>query len=533
MNSHYIIVGSGPSGAMAAQTLVEAGMDVLMLDVGDKDEKYQQLVADTDFITIRQTDNNQHRFFLGDDFEAMPWEDIKVGAQLSPSRKAMIKSINKLTPLVSDTFLPMESLGYGGLGAGWGLGAYVYSSGELIKSGLDPLEMNPAYQTITDRIGISIGDSEIRRYLVGDIKNTQPPLKMDNSVNKMNEAYQKKKHFFEKNHILFGPPSMAILTRDLRDRKAISYHDMEFYNDLGKSAYRSWFTIEAMKSKPNFKYINKQLVVKFLEKEGNTIVVTKNIETGEESEFYCKKLILTASPLGTARIVIRSLQGKIKRLPILCNPYTYMPCIHLKMLGKPLDRYKTSMAQAMMIYDVTGKHDDLVSLAIYTYRSLMLFKLIKEAPLNFSDGRKIMQFLQSSFVIAGIFHPDSYTEEKYLELHADPASFTGDHLFAHYKLSGYELKTIKDREAVLRKAFKKLGCFPIKRMDPGYGASIHYAGTLPYDDSGKMGTLAKSGKLNGFGNVYVADGSGFRYLPAKGITLSLMANAHRTAMNSL
>jgi hypothetical protein len=158
MNSHYIIVGSGPSGAMAAQTLVEAGMDVLMLDVGDKDEKYQQLVADTDFITIRQTDNNQHRFFLGDDFEAMPWEDIKVGAQLSPSRKAMIKSINKLTPLVSDTFLPMESLGYGGLGAGWGLGAYVYSSGELIKSGLDPLEMNPAYQTITDRIGISIGE---------------------------------------------------------------------------------------------------------------------------------------------------------------------------------------------------------------------------------------------------------------------------------------------------------------------------------------------------------------------------------------
>jgi choline dehydrogenase-like flavoprotein len=70
-------------------------------------------------------------------------------------------------------------------------------------------------------------------------------------------------------------------------------------------------------------------------------------------------------------------------------------------------------------------------------------------------------------------------------------------------------------------------------MDPGYGASIHYAGTLPFDETGKVGTLDRSGKLNGFENVYVADGSGFRYLPAKGITLSLMANAHRTALNCI
>jgi hypothetical protein len=39
--------------------------------------------------------------------------------------------------------------------------------------------------------------------------------------------------------------------------------------------------------------------------------------------------------------------------------------------------------------------------------------------------------------------------------------------------------------------------------------------------------------LHGTRNVYVADGSGFKYLPAKGITFSLMANAHVTAENVL
>jgi hypothetical protein len=39
--------------------------------------------------------------------------------------------------------------------------------------------------------------------------------------------------------------------------------------------------------------------------------------------------------------------------------------------------------------------------------------------------------------------------------------------------------------------------------------------------------------LGGTKNVFVADGSGFKYLPAKGLTLTLMANAHLVALNSL
>jgi hypothetical protein len=518
---------------MAAQTLVESGAKVIMLDVGYMDEKYAGMVPDSDYTTIRETDSSQHRYFLGDDFEAIPWDEIKVGAQLSPSRKAMIRGVEKFIPLVSDTFLPMESLGYGGLGAGWGLGAYVYSEAELRKSGIDPAEMNPAYQVVADRIGISAGREAIAEYITGGLKNLQPPLKMDNSVSKMAEAYRKNKSFFDRNRVFFGSPSMALLSEDFGERKATSYHDMDFYADINRSAYRSWYTIESLRRSENFRYIDKQLVLSFYEKEGKTLVVSRNTDTGGISEFTCNKLILATGPLGTARIALRSFGEKVNRLPLLCNPYTYMPCLHLKMLGTPLDRYKTSMAQAMMVYDVTGNHDDVVSLALYTYRSLMLFKLVKEAPLDFRDGLLLMQYLQSAFIIAGIFHPDSYSPDKYLELRADKGSITGDHLFVNYKLSESEQNLITEREKVLRRSFRKLGCYPIKRMDPGNGASIHYAGVLPFSDEGKPGTLERSGKMNGFANVYVADGSGFSFLPAKGITLSLMANAHRVAINSL
>ena len=63
-----IVVGSGPGGVNAAAALVEAGRQVVMLDVGARDERYADLVPRRDFTTIRHTDEEQHRYFLGDDF---------------------------------------------------------------------------------------------------------------------------------------------------------------------------------------------------------------------------------------------------------------------------------------------------------------------------------------------------------------------------------------------------------------------------------------------------------------------------------
>ena len=80
---------------------------------------------------------------------------------------------------------------------------------------------------------------------------------------------------------------------------------------------------------------------------------------------------------------------------------------------------------------------------------------------------------------------------------------------------------------------RKLGVYAIKTIDPGIGSSIHYAGTLPFSNNEKSLTLNSNGRLNGTQHVFVADGSGFNYLPAKGLTFSLMANAHLVAKNLL
>ena len=73
-----IVVGSGPSGVQAAQTLLEGKMKVLMLDVGIKQGRfYQDNLPTNSFTQMRESDPNQHHYFLGKDLDsvAKDWQN--------------------------------------------------------------------------------------------------------------------------------------------------------------------------------------------------------------------------------------------------------------------------------------------------------------------------------------------------------------------------------------------------------------------------------------------------------------------------
>lgn len=530
----YIVVGSGCTGAQAAQTLVEAGVDVLMLDAGNADDTYKNLIPNKNFVDIRANDESQTEYLLGKKFESISWGDIGGGAQLTPPRKFMAKDVNRFLDVLSKSFFPVESLAYGGLGNGWGLGCTVFSDSELNQAGLDPAQMKEAYQIIANRIGISGGNDDITPYTTAHLQGIMPPAVVDKNQEALRQKYQKRKRWFRDNGFSLGRTSLALITEDLNHRKAYETYDLDFYADKGLSAYRPWITVDELKKQPNFTYKSGVVVKSFKETEGGEVeVVAWNKETGEEETYRAKKLVLAPGPLGTARIVMRSLGNGNEKFPILSNPYGYFPCINFSQLGKKIDKNITGFAQLSLFHDQGMKGDDIAMASLYSYRSLMLFRIIKEAPVAFQDGIQLMNFLMPAFVIMGLHHPEKSGANKYLTLEKDSSQLTGDVLHAEYKLSDAEQQKNDKRNKLFMNAMRKLGAYPVKMIDPGMGSSIHYAGVLPFDETDKKFTLSSEGKLNGTQSVYVADGSGFKFLPAKGLTLSLMANAHITAQNAL
>jgi hypothetical protein len=529
MSPDVIVVGSGVTGSMAAKTLVDGGLRVLMIDGGQHDERYASIVPDKPFVEIRRTETAQHRYFLGDDFESARFDEITTGAQLTPPRRFIVAQTDRLLARAPSGFVPMESLAYGGLGSGWGLHCAVYSDAELARASLPVAAMHEAYQVVADRIGVSGMADDAQEYTIANLERVQPPAPLDPTMTHIAAAYDRGRAALQLQGYRLGRPAMARLTQQRPQRHPTTLRDMEFYSDDERSEWRPWMIVDQLRRSENFDYAGNLLVTRFQERDDGVEVTCLDVRTLAERSFFAPRLVLASGVLGTARIVLRSLGTPGMRLPLLCNPYTYVACIVPPRVGKATPDRNTGLVQLVLFHDAGPQHDDIAVATLFSYRSLLLFRLLREVPLGVRDARALMRYLLSGFTIVGIDHPQAQSGGKELWLEENAESPTGDRLGATFEMSALELDRIDARERGYMRALRHLGAWPIRRVNPPLGSSIHYAGTLPFDPDDKPLTLSTEGRLHGARNIFVADGSGFTFLPAKGLTLSLMANAHRVA----
>jgi hypothetical protein len=523
----YLIVGSGCTGAMVAETLSDTGKQVLMIDVGLVNDVSTNFA--TDFISIRKNDALQGSTLLGDKLEALEAPAHPTIPQQTAQRKFMTAFTAQLIPMQSPDFFPVESLALGGLGNGWGLGSYVFSEKELTKAGLKNFPMQDAYKVVSSRIGISGNQCDDAATYCHD---QRIPLQRSVDINAVADSlfrrYEKKKKQFNQKGLFMGRPSLALLTEDMDDRKAYAYKDLDFYCDDNKSAYRPAYTIQTLIKKGKLAYKNNLLVTQFAEKNGIVHVTCKATDSAEVHVFKTRKLILAAGTLGTTRIVLRSFKSD-QKLPVLCNAYTYLPYIYLPFIGKKNNDKQSGLAQLALFFDKNRKHEEVAMASIYNYRSLLHYRILQQLPFNFADGSKLLQLMIPALFIAGIFHPAHYNDDNFVELRKDVTSFTNDYLHTTYTYSKGEEQRIRETEKEIAAAIQSLRSIVLKKIRTPTGASIHYAGTLPFSDREQLFSISPEGKLHGTEHVFIADGSGFTFLPGKGLTLSLMAYAHAVA----
>jgi hypothetical protein len=526
----YIVVGSGCTGAMTAETLAESGKRVLVLDVGIENESSSEVYAD--FITKRFNDKQQADFFLGKELEVLSENTHPNIPQQMSQRKFMTELTDRFLPVASENFFPVESLALGGLGNGWGLGSCIFSTNELKKVGLSTDLMKESYKIIANRIGISgEKNDDASTFCHNNFIDLQPSIRLNPAAESLYLQYRKKETYFKQKKLYIGRPALALLTENKDDRQAYSYKDLDFYTNEGNSAYRPAITIQNLLKKAKIEYQKGWLTLRFWEEDNYSVLECLHIETNQKKLFFATKIILSASTLSTARIVMRSFQKRDK-LPILCNAYTYMPMVYWPFIGRRnIDKF-CGLVQLAMFYDQNADHSEVAMASIYNYRSMLNFRILKQMPINYADGMKFLQLLSPALFIAGIFHPAEYQKQNFIQLQKSN-SLTGDTLFTNYTFEENEANQIVETEKLYAKAFYKLNCLILSKIRTNAGASIHYSGTLPFSENEQLFHLSPEGKLYGTKNIFVADGSGFKFLPGKGLTLSLMANAHIVAQNVL
>jgi hypothetical protein len=520
--SDYIVVGSGCCGAIAAKTLIDKGIKLTLLDTGIIQDSTTTATSNS-FIDIRKNDANQIDFLLGKNFESLGSLQKKNPVHLTPNRQFTTAKVEDYLIWEDGNFNPIESLAKGGLGNAWGLGSYVYSDNELKQTGLPISELRAAYQWLASFIGISGGNDSSANYANGHLFTPQQAIPLDFNGQRLWNKLQHKQHQFQQTNFVVGRTPLAISTQNTLNGELYKANDLDFYETGITAAFRPINTIQHLQKTGLLNYQANQLVMQFKERDGIVEVETLDISTNETKLYLCKKLILAAGALGTARIVMRS--ATISKLPLLCNPYTYIPSLQFPLLGAANTGYQTGLAQLSLYYDLDTTHTNIAMGSLYSYRSLMGFRLMREFPLDFKSGQQWVKFLQPALNITGVFHPEFPGTNKYMELVKDTTLLSGDKLKSCYQLNEQEEIQIVKTEQAFKKTLRQLGTVPLKVQRNKHGASIHYGGTLPFNST-QTPTHTNNGRLHDYQNIFVADGSGFQFLSGKGLTLTLMAYAH-------
>ena len=320
-----VIIGSGPGGVNAAYPLCEAGLNVKMIDFGNTDYKYRPLVPEKDFLRIRLSDTQQHRYFLGDEFEGILLGNIRVGTKLTPPRLHVLADTAELMPVDSNTFIANESLALGGLADSWGAGVFPFREEDFSDMPISLADLMPHYKIVAERIGISGGRDDLYPFF-GEYETMMPPLCIDSNAEKILNKYHQKRQLFNKQGYYLGRAPLAVCTEPHKERNPHQYHDMDFWADTDNSVYRPRYTLNELRRYSNFSYIRNRFVQSFREREDSSVEITAQVKNSSKIENHtARTLVIAAGAISSARIVIRSLKEYGSHIPILTNSYTYYP----------------------------------------------------------------------------------------------------------------------------------------------------------------------------------------------------------------
>ncbi|MBX2872345.1 MAG: hypothetical protein KTR30_09605 [Saprospiraceae bacterium] len=520
-----IVVGSGPSGVQAAQTLVQGGMQVAMLDVGVNQEQfYQQQFPDTHFSQMRKSDPNQHLYLLGKNMESIHKDWKGNQDRLTPPlafTKELVKEWQTKSPK-QEAF--MESLAKGGLGNAWGRGAFTYSNQELKAIGLSTHGWSQHFQEIAQRIGVS-GTKGIGV----DLEQLMPPLLLDKNMQTIFQRYKRHSKQWKKKGVHMERTPLAVQNQPNVERLSEQYWDIDFWSLQKSAGYHPGHTLKELHTRDNFSYLPQHYVYEFQEIGGSVKVLAKHIQTKENKVFNCRRLILCASVLGTARIVLNSLSQSPRKVPLLCNAFTYGVWLNTRMFGRQNSLKRSSFSQLSM-YEREDARQPFNLLNLYTYRSLLLSKLIRELPFSFRFSYQLSAIVKEMLVVGGLHLPEGAHPHNFMQLLPCKKSPLGKSLDIHYQHDPNKAKAALSR---MNATMLRLRAIPVLSRPTTPGSSKHYAGTFPFADWPQAFQLAASGRLHFTQNIYIGDASGFRFLPAKGPTLTIMANAHRIAKEVL
>lgn len=519
--NEILIIGSGISGISAALRFADHGIETLILDAGL--EPSHQGEMDSNLYDFCEK-NDCFDLMIGENFEGLYNLDHRVKdipAKLTaPRMRFVIDRAQELSPTKETDFQLIQSFAKGGLANAWGAGLMRYRARDLDGFPIDESELEPYYDRLSKEIGISGENDDLTPYFGVD-DPLQKPLRLSTNISEILIRYLKKRKRLNKQGVFIGRPRLAVLSEEREGRSSCSYNNLEFWQPHLSCIYHPSLTLEKLIKAGKVTYRKGLLAKSWYRRKNAIVVVADSIHEGRRLSFECKRLVLAAGAVGSAKLALASRNDYRSKLTLLDNTVLQFPLLFPRRIGKKIEKHSFGLTQLIFVYD-SKDHGCFFQGSILEITSPARAGFFTNFPLAAADNLRLIKYVLPALAVMQLYSPVPPEKSASLSLgETGVLEIVGKKIETNRKL-------IKD----VVKIFRRLGAYtlPLLVVRVPQGLGIHYAGTLPMVELPKKSyQCSKFGELFAEPDVYAVDGSVFPRLSAKNYAFAVMANAMRIA----
>jgi choline dehydrogenase-like flavoprotein len=391
-----IVVGSGPAGVSAAFPLVETGLKVMLTDGG---QNIKLAPPSSSYLISRAEDEQQWEWMVGRDYHALQNVNAVSPKLRVPTHAHVFEGFDVANKIDANGFIAIGSLARGGLSNAWGCGVARLTTKEFSDFPFLPSEIEPSYETVTRRMGVSGALNDDLADYFGLDEWANPPILMDALQSRLFERYAKHRSTGATLAIKLGRSRVAVLEQDRGERKACDISGNCLWGCHRRALYSAIDDIELLKQYANFSY-KSGFVVEQVVRAGEYRAV-EGRDSSDYQTLKARKIILAAGTLATTRLALQAIN--------LHKPVTMQACptaAFMLWLPTALGTKRVSAFGLGQLSFTLPIQEGLSGFgSLFNTTGIPVAEFVRYMPFKKRYGIDVLKALLSSCVVGNLFLP--------------------------------------------------------------------------------------------------------------------------------
>jgi choline dehydrogenase-like flavoprotein len=513
---HNIVVGSGPAAAAAILALADDPAEqITVVDIGER-------LAHDAAAALDRMNALEPAQWAASDRELVTAQPARLAGAALPEKRAY-GSNHMFVDRGQQRGLSMPGRGnnaavsgaVGGFSTVWGAQIMPFSRATFARWPLRWRHIEPHYRAVLAEVPLAGDEDDFAEYFpLLSARSPLPPVSGRTAA--VLDRYRRHRDAIRAKGIVVGKARLAF-EGDRCVRCGMCMTGCPY-----SLIYSASHTVDRFVANGRVKQVSRVLVTGFDQPAGSTPSVRGiDLTTGRAMRIDADRVFVGAGGLGSTRIALNSMSPPPNQVGLQESVQFLIPFISRCTTGDPRGQQDFTLNQFNLLLKYDEEAYTTSQVHCYPYNPAVAQALPGWLPQSFSGA------VLGRVTAALGYLPSWRSPRMQLELRAQRQGALPD----------VSVRVVSDRHpAMLRSVLRrlsalgpKLDLFPLLPMVrlSGPGKSYHFGSTFPHGSGSDL-----LGRVGGFRNIHLIDGSVLPSVPSTTFTLTVMANAHRIATES-